>query len=51
MRDITQGGNGDYAAGIGWDACAGFGSPNGKATAAVLEAAATSSPAERERVG
>jgi kumamolisin len=41
MRDITQGGNGDYAAAIGWDACTGLGSPNGAATAAVLEAATT----------
>jgi kumamolisin len=40
MRDITQGGNGDYAAAIGWDACTGLGSPNGAATAAVLQAAA-----------
>ncbi len=42
MRDITEGGNGDYAAAIGWDACTGLGSPNGVATAAVLEAAAAS---------
>lgn len=41
LRDITQGGNGDYAAAIGWDACTGLGSPNGVATAALLEAAAT----------
>ncbi|HEY3846954.1 MAG TPA: S53 family peptidase [Acetobacteraceae bacterium] len=41
MRDITQGGNGDYAAAVGWDACTGLGSPNGAATAAVLEAATT----------
>jgi kumamolisin len=41
MRDITQGGNGDYAASVGWDACTGLGSPNGVATAAVLEAAAS----------
>jgi kumamolisin len=40
VRDITQGGNGDYAAAIGWDACTGLGSPNGCATAAMLEAAA-----------
>jgi kumamolisin len=40
MRDITQGGNGDYAAAIGWDACTGLGSPNGTATAAVLATAA-----------
>jgi kumamolisin len=40
MRDITQGGNGDYAAAIGWDACTGLGSPNGLATASALAAAA-----------
>ncbi len=40
-RDIIQGGNGDYAASPGWDACTGLGSPNGTATASVLQAAAT----------
>lgn len=29
-RDITQGSNGAYAAGLGWDACTGCGSPNGQ---------------------
>jgi kumamolisin len=30
FRDITQGNNGDYKAGAGWDACTGLGSPNGQ---------------------
>ncbi|HXJ07492.1 MAG TPA: S53 family peptidase [Candidatus Acidoferrum sp.] len=30
FRDITQGNNGDYKAGVGWDACTGLGSPNGQ---------------------
>ncbi|MGB7282706.1 MAG: S53 family peptidase [Candidatus Acidiferrum sp.] len=30
FRDITQGDNGDYKAGKGWDACTGLGSPNGQ---------------------
>ncbi|MHB8295650.1 MAG: S53 family peptidase [Acidimicrobiales bacterium] len=29
-RDITQGSNGAYAAGPGWDACTGWGSPDGR---------------------
>ena len=29
FRDITSGNNGDYKAGPGWDACTGWGSPNG----------------------
>lgn len=31
FRDITQGNNGAYQAGTGWDACTGLGSPNGQA--------------------
>ncbi|MFE9425016.1 S8 family serine peptidase [Kitasatospora sp. NPDC006697] len=31
LRDITRGSNGAYAAGPGWDACSGFGSPGGQA--------------------
>ncbi|MCC9309871.1 S53 family peptidase [Kitasatospora sp. RB6PN24] len=31
LRDITQGGNGAYSSGPGWDACTGFGSPGGQA--------------------
>lgn len=30
FRDITQGNNGAYSAGPGWDACTGLGSPNGQ---------------------
>jgi len=35
FNDITQGNNGAYAAGPGWDACTGWGSPRG---AALLQA-------------
>ncbi|MEO8811138.1 MAG: S53 family peptidase, partial [Rhodanobacter sp.] len=31
FRDITQGNNGRYKAGRGWDACTGLGSPDGQA--------------------
>ncbi len=30
LRDITQGNNGDFQAGPGWDACTGWGSPDGQ---------------------
>jgi kumamolisin len=36
LRDITQGNNGSFAAGAGWDACTGLGSPNGQALASLL---------------
>ncbi len=36
MRDITKGNNGAFAAGPGWDACTGLGSPNGAQLASVL---------------
>jgi kumamolisin len=36
LRDITQGNNGDFSAGPGWDACTGLGSPNGRSVAAAL---------------
>ncbi|GGR13742.1 S53 family peptidase [Deinococcus ruber] len=36
-RDIVQGDNGAYAAGPGWDACTGLGSPDGEALLAALE--------------
>jgi kumamolisin len=38
FRDITQGSNGAYTAGAGWDACTGLGSPNGEALLAALAA-------------
>ena len=36
FRDITQGNNGGFAAGPGWDACTGMGSPVGSAVIQVL---------------
>jgi len=36
FRDITQGNNGAFAAGPGWDACTGLGSPVGSAVIAAL---------------
>lgn len=38
FRDITQGNNGAYSAGPGWDACTGLGSPNGQALLTALTA-------------
>jgi kumamolisin len=35
-RDITSGNNGAYAAGVGWDACTGWGTPNGAALLSAL---------------
>ena len=37
-RDIVQGDNGAYAAGAGWDACTGWGSPDGARLLAALGA-------------
>jgi kumamolisin len=37
FRDITSGNNGSYKAGSGWDACTGWGSPNGAAILQALE--------------
>jgi kumamolisin len=36
LHDITSGNNGSYAAGPGWDACTGLGSPDGAAIAGAL---------------
>ena len=41
FNDITQGNNGAYSAGPGWDACTGLGSPNGTALLQALQAAGT----------
>ena len=41
FRDITSGNNGAYAAGPGWDACTGLGSPDGTALLARLSAPAS----------
>jgi kumamolisin len=37
LRDITQGNNGAFKAGKGWDACTGLGTPDGQALLAVLK--------------
>ena len=39
FRDITQGNNGAFSAGPGWDACSGQGSPVGQAVIGVLGSA------------
>lgn len=36
LRDVTTGGNGDFEAAAGWDACTGLGSPNGGSLAELL---------------
>jgi kumamolisin len=36
FNDITEGNNGSYSAGPGWDPCTGLGSPNGAALATLL---------------
>jgi kumamolisin len=36
LRDVTEGNNGDFAAGPGWDACTGLGSPIGKSLSGIL---------------
>jgi kumamolisin len=42
LRDITQGNNGDFAAGPGWDACTGLGSLDGSRIATLFGTAPTS---------
>jgi kumamolisin len=46
FRDVTEGDNGAYSAGPGWDACTGWGSPVGGQLLAALSAqgAATTLP-------
>jgi kumamolisin len=41
LHDITQGNNGSFQAGKGWDACTGLGSPDGRALLGVLKEALT----------
>jgi kumamolisin len=41
FNDVTSGDNGGYAAAIGWDACSGLGTPNGRKIADLLGAPAT----------
>ena len=44
FRDITSGNNGDFKAGAGWDACTGWGSPNGATLLQALSAGTTPTP-------
>ena len=44
FHDITQGNNGAFNAGPGWDPCTGLGSPIGTAVAAALKSSTTSTP-------
>jgi kumamolisin len=39
LRDVVSGDNGAYAAGVGWDACTGLGSPDGGRLLAALRGA------------
>jgi len=39
FNDITQGNNGSYSAGKGWDACTGLGSPKGASLLTTLTGA------------
>jgi kumamolisin len=43
FHDITSGNNGSYQAGVGWDACTGWGSPNG---AGILQSLSTATAGE-----
>jgi kumamolisin len=47
LRDIVQGNNGAYAAGTGWDACTGLGTPRGQALLAALSGTAKKQPAAK----
>jgi kumamolisin len=55
FNDITQGSNGSYSAGPGWDACTGLGSPNGNQLSQIFATAtagaAKSVPATASRGG
>jgi kumamolisin len=46
FRDITQGSNGSFSAGPGWDACTGLGSPSGENLLSALSGAGKSTRAQ-----
>ena len=50
FQDITQGNNGAYKAGKGWDACTGLGTPNGVALAGLLAPVKATKSPTRKRV-
>jgi len=49
FHDITMGNNGDYSAGPGWDACSGWGSPDGANLLNALSSGSTTSSSTRPR--
>ncbi len=49
FRDITQGNNGGFTAGPGWDACSGLGSPVGSGVIAALAPKAARKPVVRKK--
>ena len=52
LRDITSGNNGGYAAGPGWDACTGWGSPGGSSLLQEIQAPALlRNPGKERRSG
>jgi kumamolisin len=51
FHDITQGNNGAYSAGPGWDACTGLGSPVGTALLTALDGAAPPATKRRPATG
>ena len=44
FHDITSGNNGDFSAGPGWDACSGWGSPDGTVLLQAVAGATTAGP-------
>jgi kumamolisin len=51
FHDITEGNNGSYKAGAGWDACTGLGSPNGEALLTALRSSSGGKPAPAPHPG
>lgn len=49
FRDVTQGENGDYAAGPGWDPCTGLGTPDGQHLTETLRGAATTAATDNQQ--
>ncbi|TAL75324.1 MAG: peptidase S53 [Rhodanobacter sp.] len=49
FHDVTRGNNGAYAAGKGWDACTGLGSPDGQTLLAALAAQGKSTATHRRQ--
>ncbi|MDP9074760.1 MAG: S53 family peptidase, partial [Actinomycetota bacterium] len=48
LNDVTQGSNGAYSAGPGWDACTGLGSPDGAKLLAALQGSGPMPPPPRQ---